>query len=360
MGKYESNISLDEATELLRRHRRVTVTTHAKPDGDAFGSVIALAGALKAMGSQVEARFMPPVPAALRSLKGQELASDLPAGTPLPEAPLTVILDTGAWSQLAPSKDSLAARLGSTLILDHHLSGDVESRWRWIDGSAGSCCEVVAQVIDRLGRSPGRAAGVAGPGPASGPDALMTPAVADALFVGIASDTGWFRFSNTRAVTHELAARLLRLGVDHAGLYQKLEQTERPEKLALMVRAMTSMRLIAGGRAAVMVLKAEDFAATGAAIEETERFVDVPQAVTSVEVVVLITETPVGKAGGAAGPVRLSFRSKPGPRAVNVAELAQRFGGGGHARAAGGKVAAPLVEVVPRVEEAVTAALAAV
>ncbi|MCX5661324.1 MAG: DHH family phosphoesterase [Planctomycetota bacterium] len=358
--QYESTISLDQAADLLRQHRQVTVTTHAKPDGDAFGSVIALAGALRAMGSQVEARFMPPVPAALRTLKGQALARELAPGEALPEAPLTVILDTGAWSQLAPIKETLAARLGKTLILDHHLSGDVDARWRYIDGSAGSCCEVVAQVIDRLGQAPGRAPGMAGPGAPVGPDALIDPAVADALFVGIASDTGWFRFSNTRAVTHLLAARLLGLGVDHAALFQKLEQTERPEKLALMIRAMASMRLIAGGRAAVMTLKAEDFAATGAHIEETERFVDLPQAVSTIEVVAILTETPAAAPGKPTGPVRLSFRSKPGPRAVNVATLAQTFGGGGHARAAGGKVDAPLADVVARVDAAVAAALAAV
>src|SRR5690606_21036827 len=106
-----------------------------------------------------------------------------------------------------------------------------------------------------------------------------------------------FRFSNTRPMTHELAARLLRCGVDHAHLYQQLEQTERPAKLALMIRALDSLQLLADGRAAVMVLRAEDFAQTGANLEETERFVDIPQTVSTVQIVVLITEPPADPEG---------------------------------------------------------------
>jgi phosphoesterase RecJ-like protein len=154
-----------------------------------------------------------------------------------------------------------------------------------------------------------------------------------------------------------LAARLLRRGVDHAALYQKLEQTERPEKLQLLIRAVSSLRLIARERAAVMVLRRGDFAATGALVEETERFVDLPQAVESVRVVALITEPPA-QDGSKAGPVRLSFRSKPGSGAVDVAKLAGQFGGGGHARAAGAKLDAPLDEVISRVTGAVEQALA--
>src|SRR5690606_37676360 len=149
---------------------------------------------------------------------------------------------------------------------------------------------------------------------------------------------------------HELAARLLREGVDQSELYRILEQTERPQKLALLTRALGSMKLLAGGRAALMILSATDFSQTGAVAEETERLIDVPQQIGTVEVVGLISERPSGNAQSQGRPTtRLSFRSKPGPNAVNVAELAGRFGGGGHARAAGARVEGSLEQVLPRV-----------
>ena len=292
MPDYHANISLHDAAAMLLRHKRIVVTTHAKPDGDAFGSVVALSTALRNAGLDVQSFFMPPVPASFRQLRGAATVKTLNNGDHLPEADLTVIIDTGAWSQLSPIRDDLAKRLDKTLILDHHLSGDVEAACRYIDGKAAASCEIVGDLLDAL------AAFKEPPGLA---DKLYDLTVAEAIFVGLASDSGWFRFSNTRPRTHELAARLLRLGVDHAGLYRKLEQADRPEKLLLLIRALNGMKLVAGGRGAVMVLKADDFAQAGALLEETERFVDIPQMVATVEVVALITETPPSENSGRAG-----------------------------------------------------------
>jgi phosphoesterase RecJ-like protein len=343
MSNYISNVTLEQAAGLLAGARRVVIATHAKPDGDACGSVAALAGVLRARGQQVLAALIPPVPANLRFLVEAEPAlhvcpergDDSAAAAAVAGADLIAILDTGAWAQLAPLRPVLSPALERTLIVDHHLSGDVAARYRYIDGAAAAACEVVAELLDRLA-----------------PGVPLSPAVCQALFVGVAADTGWFRFSNTRAQSHELAARLLRLGVDQADLYHKLEQNERPAKLALLARAVQSLSLLANNRAAIMVLHAADFAQTGALIEETEQLVDLPRAVGSVQVVALIVEPPVQdgprpRPGG--GAIRISFRSKPGPHAIDASALAQRFGGGGHARAAGAKVAAPLEEVIERV-----------
>ena len=372
MSNYTSNTTLDQAAQLLSGARRIVVTTHAKPDGDACGAAAALTGVLRASGKTVLGVLMPPVPANLQFLLDAEPAlhvcpahgDDPVVAAAVAQADLVVVLDTGAWSQLSPLRELLSLALARTLILDHHLSGDVAARYCYVDAAAAAACEIVAQVIDRF----------AG-------DAALSPSVCAALFVGLAADTGWFRFSNTRAPTHELAARLLRKGVDQAEIYRKLEQNERPAKLALLARAVQSLTLLADNRAAIMVLHAADFAQTGALIEETEQLVDLPRAVGSVQVVALITEPPQrsetavdaptgkprpgkrsGSSGGGgsggsgkdadAGAIRISFRSKSGAHAIDVSLLAQRFGGGGHARAAGAKVAAPLEEVVERVTTA--------
>ena len=373
MGEYESNVDLQQAAGLIRKAATVAVCTHAKPDGDAFGSVIALTATLRGLGIDATASLMMPIPGHFRHLRGWELVTTYEPSVGLGQPDLLVLLDTGAWSQTAPMRRELEGLLDRTLIIDHHLSGDVPARWRHIDGQAAACCEVVAALVERLEGNRLKETG------------QINPVVADALFVGLASDTGWFRFSNTRPQTLRWAARLLESGVNHAELYGQIEQTERPQKLKLLTRALDGLRLIADDRVALMVLTSDDFEQAGALLEETERFVDVPQMVSSVQVVVLITQVPPAPApgGGPAdsgrGPeiaktfepdrdppvsqsrpadlavargsdssdvVRLSFRSKPGPDAVNVAKLAQQFGGGGHARAAGAQVAAPLESVI--------------
>ena len=124
--------------------------------------------------------------------------------------------------------------------------------------------------------------------------------------------------------------------------------SERAEKLLLLNRALNSLTLLAHGTVALMVLRAQDFTETGTDTCDTERFVDIPQIVGRVQTVALITEPP---SHNSQGPIRVSFRSKPGLRAVNVAELANQFGGGGHARAAGAHIEASFEEVVARVTE---------
>jgi phosphoesterase RecJ-like protein len=347
VSDYTSTITLQDAADLLAQQRgKVLVLTHAKPDGDAIGSVAALVTALRSCG--VAARGLLVGPIALSLMELLERAPHLEAldedspDRPAPECDQLVIVDTGAWSQVGPLDELVKSKLDRSLILDHHLSGDILAASKFIDPTAAAAAEVIAELIDLL--------------PGGKTDEPIARAIInDALFTGIASDTGWFRFSNCTPRTHQLAARLLSEGVDHALLYGKLEQAERPEKLQLLIRAVDSLQLLADGRAAAMILRARDFAETGARPEETERLVDIPQQVGTVQAIALITE-----AQGESGPqTRVSFRSKPMPGAVNVAELAGLFGGGGHARAAGAKIDGPVDEVAPRVIAALAEAVQA-
>lgn len=348
-GQYTSTITVAAAVARLARGGDGTrlLFTHAKPDGDAIGSLLALQRTLHDLGLRSDAVVVPPVPETLARLAGVERVETwTPDWKPPAEIDQVVVLDTGAWSQLGPVGPVVEAHLAETLVIDHHLGGDVHAPHRLIDGQAAAACELVAEVVQGLVR-PGHREGRR-EGDSAGYKPL--PAVTrDALFVGIASDTGWFRFSNVRPRTHELAAALIRMGCDHAALYGLLEQADRIEKLDLLTRALASLQRVPESDAAVMVLRQRDFAETGALPEETDRLIDVPQSVDAINVVVLLSEVE-----SADGPVtRMSFRSKPvGPQGrepVNVADLASRFGGGGHARAAGGRRSAPVSEVLPEV-----------
>lgn len=342
MNDYTANLPLESAADLIRSiDGPITVITHAKPDGDAAGSLVALVTALNAMGKQAAGLLVPPISDALRFLSSSHGIQVVESADAFPaETSLLIIVDTGAYSQLGLLANAVRPLLDRTLILDHHLSGDVEAQHRYIDATAAAAAEIIAELVAKL--TGGKSLGV-----------QVQQTINDALFTGIASDTGWFRFSNVTPRTHRLAADLIASGVNHTDLYARLEQAERPEKLKLLIRAVESLELLADDRAAVMTLRAIDFAQTGAWPEETERLIDIPQQVGNVQVIALISEGQTD-----AGPqTRISFRSKPIKDAINVAELAQQFGGGGHARAAGAKLDEPIDVVRPRIIAALASAI---
>jgi phosphoesterase RecJ-like protein len=164
--------------------------------------------------------------------------------------------------------------------------------------------------------------------------------IAAALFLAIASDTGWFQYSNTRPYTLRLAARLMEAGVQTDALYQALYQNERAERVALQTRAQGSLELLCDGRLAVMRIFRKDFEETNAGVPDTENLINIPLQIRTVQVSLVFTEPKEP------GPIRVSLRSKG---QVDVARFAEKFGGGGHARAAGLKVEGTLQEVHDKV-----------
>ena len=125
MADYESNIDLNGVVSKIWGSSRIAITTHAKPDGDAFGSVVALTSVLRALGKDVSAWFIPPVPNNISTLAGNDLAQLYDPSVGLGEPDLFIVVDTGAWSQLSPIRGHLNGLLDRTLVIDHHLVGDL-------------------------------------------------------------------------------------------------------------------------------------------------------------------------------------------------------------------------------------------
>jgi phosphoesterase RecJ-like protein len=357
MTEYAANLDVPAAADLLRRADTLTLLTHAKPDGDAYGSVVALAATLRHLGKTVHAAFAPPLPRSFEQMPGHELAITTRSPDELPaSADLLVVVDTGARSQLGPLPGVFDAqqRAGRpTLIVDHHLHGDLPAEHRLIDADRAANCELVAELIDAL------AGDLLAPGPGGvSVDGPTGRAIATALYLGIATDTGWFRFPNTTPATHRLAARLIEHGVDHANLFNASENDNRPEKLALVTAALNALEYLHGGRVALMTVGPADFERTGAAYEETERLVDYPQIVGSTRAVALVAEvfSPDGR-----HLTRVSLRSKPalagGEPAINVAAIAATLGGGGHFHAAGVKLPGPMREHLAALKAAIAEAM---
>jgi phosphoesterase RecJ-like protein len=339
---YETNTTVDAIARELRAAKRVLVTTHQKPDGDALGSVLAVVRACQAVGVAAEGWVVDPCEGNLRSFEGTTVVRHVHprrAELPADDFDLTVLVDTGAWTQLEVLAPWLRARTERVIGLDHHARGDAVAARRVVDVGCGSCTALLARLVDAMGVPL-----------ASGADERGRCSIAEALYMGLATDTGWFRFPNARAAEFALAARLLEAGVDKDAMYQQIEQSSRAERVELQACALSSLEMVAGGRIALMRLRAADFADTGAMLEETAGIVNIPMEIAAVRASVLAVEDTQ------AGVIKLSFRSKPADESgsfIDVNELAARFGGGGHIHAAGAKQQGTLDEVIARVRSAV-------
>ena len=300
----------------LSRCRSVLITTHVRPDGDALGSVAAMVLALrkKKIASRVLLLSHLPRKYAFafqdNLIDAMDAENGWPADFSLADFDALLVLDTGTWSQLPGLAEHLADWGGTKLVIDHHLTQENWADIKLVDTQAAAAGEIVAALLERWGIE------------------LDRP-LAEAIFLAIASDTGWFHYSNTRPLTLRRAAQLIEAGVDTDTMYRRLYQNERPERVLLQTRAQQSLELLRENRLAVMSLRKTDFQQVGANVGDTENLINIPLQIGSVEAAALFVEPLDG------GAIRVSLRSKG---KLDVAALAERFGGGGHARAAGLKL----------------------
>ena len=337
---WSSNTTLAEIAVRLRGVARVVVLTHSKPDGDAVGSTLALARSLRRLGIEALPVYLAPWPSKFDTIVGDTpIMHERHKWWDEPEiksADLALVMDTGSWNQVADAKHFLQGRLTETIIIDHHGHGDIDDQtMRYIDVAAAAAAEPAAALCVML-------LGVASP-------RELPAEIAEPLYLGIASDTGWFRYANTTSHTLRLAADLIDAGVNADRIFQVTEQSDSPARLRLMKRAISGLQLLDNDRVAIMALRRKDFDDTGATDDEAGGLVDLPKSIGTVRVIVLATEMEPGL-------TKFSFRSKAGAGEVDVNLLAQRFGGGGHKLAAGAKIKAPLDEAVARVAAALTGA----
>ena len=217
------------------------------------------------------------------------------------------MVDTGAWTQLDSMKDWLRPRVDRVVGVDHHARGGSVAGRRVVDTECASATQALVPVLDAMAID------------------LSQNDVATPLFLGLATDTGWFRFSSAGPAVYRLAARSMESGVDKDDLYALIEQNASPARFAISM---------------------EDFAETGASLEGLAGIVNTPLEIGSVRASILLTEA-------AKGLTKASFRSKPasgGLGIVDVNELAARFGGGGHVHAAGARLSVDLQEAADAIE----------
>lgn len=314
---------LNTVTPWLHQRQRPLLVSHQRPDGDALGSLAAMFGALRSLGASPTVALFDALPSRYRFLADPAWGAWDAAAARFDAFDALLILDTCSAAQLEP----MAGRLADappTLVIDHHATrDDIGTRagdLRVFDVSASACALLIAEWI----------ASAAIP---------LTQPIATALFVGIATDCGWFRFANTDARTFRTVAELIAAGIRPDVLYQQLYQTDPLPRLRLAGRLLTGLELRADGLLAVMTLRPADLAATGADRTMTEDLVNEAARLSGVEATALFSEDADGR-------VRINLRSR---NWLDVAAIAAELGGGGHARAAGARANGDFDSVVESV-----------
>lgn len=329
---YVTTTTFEALAARINEAKKITITTHRKPDGDAIGSVVAFYRALHSIGKDVEVLIVGPLEHGLAIVAGDTpirmVEND---GVPTEDPDLVIVVDTGAWSQLEAIEPWLRERLACIVGIDHHSNGDDVAADRIVDVTAAATTQVVMELFDVMGIDLGSGGGC----------------IAEALFVGIATDTGWFRFSNADARCFADASTLLQHDLNRYDIYRSLEETARPARMALLQRMLGSLEII--NNVAVMVLRSTDFDETKGKSTDLVGLVNTPMVIEGVQASILLTDSNPGI-------TKLSFRSKPplleDPSSlIDVNQLAGNFGGGGHVHAAGARVKEPLEAVKARLLE---------
>jgi len=300
----------DAVLRALREGERFVLVTHENPDGDALGSLVAMHGVLEALGKDVVMFVAPdefPLPYEYAWLPLEHLMEEVPEDL----AERTVVfLDCGNIDR--NPVEVLRAGMAPLVNIDHHHDNTRFGTVDYVVPEASCTAEIVWDLMRGLGVAP-------------------TVTIAEALYVGLVTDTGRFMYENTGVRAHVMAAELIEAGVDVHEVYRRLYEGIPEPKLALLARALSHAVRFDDGRLTFSRLTRADFADTGAEESYTEGIIDHLRAVRGTKVAALAREleTPAG------APPRAKVSLRAADEDVDVSAIARAGGGGGHRQAAG-------------------------
>lgn len=295
--------------QFIARHDRFLLTTHINPDGDAIGSEIAFARLLRTQGKQVRILNDSPTPRAFDWLAAAgpvEVYDEALAETRFAESAALVVIDTGNRQRIGRLAAHIDRHAIAVAIVDHHVTHDGFGQVNVIEPECAATAVLVYELMLEAGTA-------------------VDQSAAEALYVGLATDTGNFRYSNTDARALRMAADLVERGVDAADVAARVHQVASPGRLRFFGEALAALEMRQGGQLVVIEVSPEQFERHGLVGADTEGLVDMPRAIEGVEAVALFSEVEPGK-------VKVSLRSTG---RVHIDGVCSRLGGGGHPHAAG-------------------------
>ena len=314
----------------LRDDHRFVLAAHENPDGDALGSLVAMQGLLEALGKDSALFISPhdlPLPREYRFFELDGLITQPPVDI---VERTVVFLDCGNIDRNSAS----VLRDGAHLLnIDHHHDNTRFGTLNHVVPDASCTAEIVWDLMHGL-------------------DVAPTPAVAQALYIGLITDTGRFMYENTGAGAHVMAAELIEAGVDVPGVYRRLYEGVPLGKLTLLALALSQLQRFDAGELAIATLSAEDFERADAEESYSEGIIDQLRALEGTKVAVLVREL---SSGERKGQHKVSLRATDDD--VDVSIIARAQGGGGHRRAAGFSTPLESQELIAFLREAIAAQL---
>lgn len=316
------NATFAEIARAICQHQRIAVLSHVRPDGDALGSQLALALSLQKIGKDVQVWNEDGMLEKYSFVPRAELVTTPPADPQ--DVDLAIALDTAIQNRLGTA----LAAIRSTKLwinIDHHLSNPRYGDLVHIDDSAPATGQILFDLI-------------------TSQKLPLDHAIAENLYVAISTDTGSFQYPKTTARTFEIAAELVRVGLDVGAISRQLYENFPRRRIELLRELLRTMRFDGDGRVASFKLSLQTANELGVIPEDNEGLIDHLRAIRGVIVAVFFEELRDGK-------IRVSMRSKD--ERVDVCAICLQFGGGGHTLAAGARVRGTLSEVEERVLKAV-------
>lgn len=313
-------LNFTRALELLKKSNDILIVSHNRPDGDACGSMAALEIALAATGKKVSCLLLSPLPQwysfifpTSPEVLGETVTSQQLNDGSFFDGDLVILVDVNCRNQLEGFVDYLEQKKQPVLVIDHHVTSDALGDIEIVDTKAAAAGIVVYDLLTRDGFPIDRN-------------------VAEALFLAISTDTGWFRFGNTDNRTLAVVARLTECGANPAKLYHEIYENFSVEKFSLMVKMLQSIQIHFDGRYVEQQITQKDFQQTNATASDSENLIDECRRIKTLQAAALFVELADGK-------VKCSLRSTG---SIDVRLIAQKFGGGGHKAAAGVHLPGPL------------------
>lgn len=325
-----TNSSPADIAQRLRDARSIAVLAHYRPDGDAIGTTLAFALSLRALGKEVHVLNEDGCPENLAFLPGSDLVRQPQPGEKL-DVDIALAVDCATRERLGDGCLAALAGARTWMNIDHHRSNPGYGDIHFIDDGAPAAGEIAYEILSSQGMP-------------------MNADIAANIYVAISTDTGSFQYQGTTPRTYEIAAALIREGIDLPVLARQTYENYPLRRVELLRGLLNTMQITHEGRVASWSLTRELADQTGMQPEDSEGLIDNLRSIRGVIVAAAFEELP-----GADGKIRISLRSKD--PAVDVGAVCAAFGGGGHTLAAGARLRGPISEAMERVSDEIGRAL---
>jgi bifunctional oligoribonuclease and PAP phosphatase NrnA len=312
---------IKEIIEAINKGRSFLITSHVRLDGDALGSELALYLMLNDLGKKVVVYNQDSTPVHYRFLpQSQKIVHESGSSE---QYDVGFILDCSELERIGDQAEEIG-RIKTLINIDHHFSNGGFCTIRMLDARASSTGELLFRLMQEM-------------------HAKLTKDICTNLYAAILTDTGGFRYSNTRQDALWVAGTLVENGADPQWISENIYENDPPEKLKLLAKVMDTLSIDLDSKVCSLTVTKQMLQETEASIENTDGFVDIPRSVSGIEMAILYTQMDENC-------FKLSLRSKG---AVNVEKLAKKFGGGGHINAAACRIEGDIDTIKLKVMKAI-------